>query len=516
MTEQMQAQPVQYDSVYWKQYAKCHDSIYQLMPYRKLLWDAYQALELESGMKVLDAGCGTGNFELFLTEKNPPPVEIEAIDFSSIIIEHARKKCTNARNVNFKQVASGQKLDYPDGFFNRVLCTNTPCFLSAAERSPRFLFKELLRVLAPGGKIVLVTPKSESFALDVLKNNHLRRMSNVRKSFKKLFLRIQAIKSIKILSSASKRNKIPKHRISKPNDASDLLKARDIRNMLGTNNLRAPRVFLTNAGEVWIACGFKPPYGGKAIKNSEDLGNSEIDIKEKPKQRERVIIRKATHDDISGIQTVELKAWGQDEAATNDQIVSRIEAFPSGNLVAEADGKIVGYASFMLVDYDKFSANGDRSWYQVTDDGYVTTHDLRGKDLFGVDLSVSSNAPPMTSTLLLVEVARCGIQMGVRKGVLGSRLPLFHKYANNGMTIEEYVEAKSSSGSPLDPELRFYIREGLNMIEIIPDYFEDPLSLNYGVIMEMQNPFYNKPWEFMAKAITHLPVDSIKLVERFQ
>ena len=53
-----------------------------LMPYRKLLWDAFEALELEPGMRVLDAGCGTGNLEHFISDKNHPRVTIDAVDFS--------------------------------------------------------------------------------------------------------------------------------------------------------------------------------------------------------------------------------------------------------------------------------------------------------------------------------------------------------------------------------------------------------------------------------------------------
>ena len=61
------------------------------MPYRKLLWDAFEALELEPGMRVLDAGCGTGNFEHFLAEKNHPPIQIDAVDFSAEMLARAAR-----------------------------------------------------------------------------------------------------------------------------------------------------------------------------------------------------------------------------------------------------------------------------------------------------------------------------------------------------------------------------------------------------------------------------------------
>ena len=41
-------------------------------------------------MRVLDAGCGTGNFEHFIAEKNHPPVRIDAVDFSPEMLARAR------------------------------------------------------------------------------------------------------------------------------------------------------------------------------------------------------------------------------------------------------------------------------------------------------------------------------------------------------------------------------------------------------------------------------------------
>ena len=58
---------------FWDLYSRVYDAVYHLIPYRGLLWQAYEALSLEPGMRVLDAGCGTGNFEHFIAGKNPPP-----------------------------------------------------------------------------------------------------------------------------------------------------------------------------------------------------------------------------------------------------------------------------------------------------------------------------------------------------------------------------------------------------------------------------------------------------------
>ncbi len=66
------------NDLFWNIYAKFYDSIYYLMPYRQLLWDCFEALDLKPGMRLLDAGCGSGNFALIVPEKGITDVTVEA------------------------------------------------------------------------------------------------------------------------------------------------------------------------------------------------------------------------------------------------------------------------------------------------------------------------------------------------------------------------------------------------------------------------------------------------------
>src|SRR3990172_3144411 len=86
------ASPVGTADLFWTVYASCYDSIYHLMPYRQLLWDCLQALDLGPGMKLLDAGCGTGNFEKFMLEKGMTDVEVEAVDLSWPMLSKPMRK----------------------------------------------------------------------------------------------------------------------------------------------------------------------------------------------------------------------------------------------------------------------------------------------------------------------------------------------------------------------------------------------------------------------------------------
>lgn len=159
---------------FWDLYSRVYDSVYTLMPYRQLLWDTYQSLDLHDGMRVLDAGCGTGNFEHFIQQKNPPSVAIDAIDFSASMLARARRKCRDFEGVSFQRADLTARLPFDDATFDRVLSIN----VLYALPDPDFTTSELLRVLKPDGFLAITSPAPE-FAVSVLVADHFRRVRNI-------------------------------------------------------------------------------------------------------------------------------------------------------------------------------------------------------------------------------------------------------------------------------------------------------------------------------------------------
>ncbi len=159
---------------FWDLYSRFYDSVYHLMPYRKLLWDTYQALELQPGIRVLDAGCGTGNLELFISEKPHPPVEIEGVDYSQAMLARARSKCRDLSFVEFKRCDLNRPLPYPDASFDRIVSVNVLYALEKRDDTMR----ELLRILKPGGRLVITSPTPE-FSIAPLLLDHMRRVRNI-------------------------------------------------------------------------------------------------------------------------------------------------------------------------------------------------------------------------------------------------------------------------------------------------------------------------------------------------
>lgn len=228
-----------------------------------------------------------------------------------------------------------------------------------------------------------------------------------------------------------------------------------------------------------------------------------------------VIIRQATLSDIELIERLELEVWGEQNGAKREHLLNRVKLFPEGNFIAEKAGEIIGYVSCIFMDYDIYSSENKNSWYHLTTDGFCSNHRPDGKDLFGVSLGTSKRAPTKTSKLLLYEIMKLGIKKNINRWLLGSRVPRYYKYSDK-FTIQEYVFGTPLSKGTKDPEIRFYQNVGLKALEIVPDYFRDSDSLNYGVIVGVSNPFRNKPFvHLFIKLILKLPFDASKLVSKF-
>jgi SAM-dependent methyltransferase len=97
------------------------------------------------GGKALDVGCGVGQVVARLTEAG---YEAYGVDVSEPSIARAKKFCPRC------EVYDGQRLPFPDNYFDSAGALNV---LEHVDTPEAFL-KEVVRVVAPGGKIVISSP----------------------------------------------------------------------------------------------------------------------------------------------------------------------------------------------------------------------------------------------------------------------------------------------------------------------------------------------------------------------
>jgi len=106
-------------------------------------------LGLESGVRVLDVGCGPGAVTRKIAER-VKPAEVLAIDIDPLFLEAAKKlaKSIGVRNVRF-ELGNAENLKYPDQTFDVCYCR---LVLSHLE-NPSGAVSELRRVTKKGGLV---------------------------------------------------------------------------------------------------------------------------------------------------------------------------------------------------------------------------------------------------------------------------------------------------------------------------------------------------------------------------
>jgi hypothetical protein len=205
----------------------------------------------------------------------------------------------------------------------------------------------------------------------------------------------------------------------------------------------------------------------------------------------KITVRQATPEDIDSYLKLQAERWNEDNMAQRAQLESRLRAYPQGMMVAERAGEIVGMVYAMRIS--NYNYKSSPSWNEITNNGFCDNADRNGDAIFGVDLSTAKGVGHLAGDKLLLAIGQLAITEGVRAALLGGRLPGYHHYADR-MTAEQYLMAKNEKGKPLDRQVRFYTSvPGLKALKVLPNYFNDPESLDYGVLLRWKNPLYGLP-----------------------
>lgn len=204
----------------------------------------------------------------------------------------------------------------------------------------------------------------------------------------------------------------------------------------------------------------------------------------------KAIIRNYRKEDFNGLIEIQRECFPPpfpDELLWNEeQLANHLEYYPKGALCVEIDGELAGSLTGMLTDFD--SRHPEHKWEEVTDRGYITTHNPHGKSFYIVDIGVKPAFRKMELGQLLQQAAfERVIEDRLERVIGGSRMPGFKRFAEE-MPAQQYAE-KVLAGELKDPVITFLMRSGRTPVAVAADYLEDEDSGNYALLMEWKNPF---------------------------
>ncbi|WP_054371786.1 class I SAM-dependent methyltransferase [Rhodococcus rhodochrous] len=130
---------------------------------------AADLLDLQLGQRVLDIGCGPGDFARVLAARVGPTGRVVGVDPSRPMIDHATARAGTVPQCEFR-VGTAQDLDDPDESFDAVTATFSMHHIPEDRRD--HALAQFFRVLRPGGRLLLAdmfpTDRVRPFAVRVL------------------------------------------------------------------------------------------------------------------------------------------------------------------------------------------------------------------------------------------------------------------------------------------------------------------------------------------------------------
>ncbi len=178
---------------FWKDYLEHFHYIANVSDFWQLLDHVYRMLgPLKGGELILDAGCGNGNFGMFLLVNQSyrqrasspagEPLQYIGLDFVPSALRQSRDNLKTlsaeiaGRQPNpfstplmvsaLSRADLNSPLPFPDNQFDRIVCNLVLAYL----QDPLSTLREFMRVLAWGGKLVLTNLKPQSDLSQIYRN----------------------------------------------------------------------------------------------------------------------------------------------------------------------------------------------------------------------------------------------------------------------------------------------------------------------------------------------------------
>ena len=202
-------------------------------------------------------------------------------------------------------------------------------------------------------------------------------------------------------------------------------------------------------------------------------------------------VRNTRREDYAAIRAVQREASPNVPPWSLRQLESQVHAFPQGQIVAAADGQVVGACASLVVAWREHGL--EHTWRAITAEGTFATHQPGGDTLYCAALVADTTRRGFGAarTLVLAQRRLCR-RMNLARIVTTARLARFAEHAGE-MPVEEYAR-RVIWGEIEDPGLRFALSAGYQFCGVARDYMpDDSESLGHAAVLAWLNPLHGPP-----------------------
>ncbi len=193
-----------------------------------------------------------------------------------------------------------------------------------------------------------------------------------------------------------------------------------------------------------------------------------------------------------------LNAYTQWGAYWRDhQIEHLLTIFPEGQLCIKVDGKLVGAALSLIVDYKTL---GDNHTYKDATGNYTfSSHDSKGDVLYGIEIFIRPEFRSLRLGRRMYDARKelCE-KLNLRSIVAGARMPNYAEHADS-LTPKQYIE-KVKNKELFDATLTFQLSNNFHVRKIMKGYMPgDAESMEYAALIEWINIYYESEHHLLSE-----------------
>lgn len=207
-------------------------------------------------------------------------------------------------------------------------------------------------------------------------------------------------------------------------------------------------------------------------------------------ETEIIEVRSLTIEDYKTLKESMIQAYASlgGQYWKEESLKRLIQKFPDGQIVITHNGRVVGCALSIIVNYDNF---GDKHTYRdITGHFSFETHDPKGETLYGIEVFVHPDYRGLRLARRLYDARKVLCErMNLKMMIAGGRIPKFGMYADT-LTPKEYID-KVKRKEIYDPTLTFQLANDFQVKKLIRNYLpEDEESQGYATLLIWHNVYY--------------------------